>query len=168
MEVLSSLLTSRQNIAFISIKIDSHEMTIFRVSAFFQDIARIENGRCIPLVDTHILRNKRLKMEDHFASCFAPVFVERGPLDDFGFQLVVRLCDELPCECLDDRCRVNAVGEEIVELGADLEEASWTAFLDDLIRNLRYESFPVWRWNMRELCNVLTAVLSVQRVVSYV
>jgi hypothetical protein len=108
MEVPSSLLTSWQNLAFLSVKIDSHEMTIIMVSGLNQNISR--NGRCIPLVDTHILRNKSLKMEDHLASCFAPVFVERSPLDDFGFQLVICLRDELPCECLDDRRRVNAVG----------------------------------------------------------
>lgn len=118
-----------------------------------------EIGEYIPFVYTHILRNKRLDVEDDFASSLAPVFVEGGPLDDFRFELVVRLRYELPRQRLNDSSRIDAMGEEVVKLGADLEEACWAAFLYNLVCDLRDESFPVGGWDVCQLCDVLTAIM---------
>jgi len=141
----------------LSIEINSHQMTIVEVSCLLLGIYPIENGEYIPLIDTHILCNECLKMEDNLASSLAPMFVESCPLDDLRLQLIVGLRNELPRQCFNNSSRVDTVGEQVVELGSNLEQACRTAFLDDLICDLGNESFPVRGWDVRELCNVLTA-----------
>jgi hypothetical protein len=126
--------------------------------AFSFDIYPTENGACVPFINTHILRNECFKMENDLASSLAPVFVESCPFDDLRLQLVVRLRNELPRQCFNDGSRVDAMREEVIELSADLEETCGAAFLDNLVCDLGDESFPVRRWNVRKLCDVLAAV----------
>jgi hypothetical protein len=72
------------------------------------------------LINPHILRDKSLEMKNHLASRLTPMFVKRRPLDHLWLQLVVRLGYEFPGEGFEDCGRVDTVGEEVVELGADL------------------------------------------------
>lgn len=99
-------------------------------------------------------------MEYHFTSCLAPVLVESSPLDDFWLECVVGLRYEFPGEHLQDGSRVYAMREEIVERCADLEKASWTSFLDDLVGDLCDERFPIWWGDVRCFCDVFAVCMS--------
>lgn len=84
-------------------------------------------------------------MENHLAASATPVLVVCGPLDHVGLDSVVRLRYKFPCEGFDDGGGVDTVGEEIVELGSDLQDACWRALGLDLGRNGCDEGFPVRR-----------------------
>ena len=39
------------------------------------------------------------------------------------------------------------MSQEIIQLGADLENSCRGVLRNDFVRNLRYQCFPVWWWN---------------------
>jgi hypothetical protein len=63
----------------------------------------------IPLVQSHILCDKRFQVEDLFATHLASVFVESGPFYDFWFQRIICFWYEFPGERLDDGSRIDAM-----------------------------------------------------------
>lgn len=85
-------------------------------------------------------------MENDFAARATPVLVVCCPFNHIGFDRVVRLRYEFPGEGFDDGGRIYAVGQEVVELGSDLQNACWRALGDDLVCNGCDEGLPVWWW----------------------
>lgn len=55
------------------------------------------------------------------AAQLASMLVERRPFDDLWLQRIVCLWYQLPGERLDDRGRIDAVREEIIERCSDLQ-----------------------------------------------
>jgi hypothetical protein len=51
--------------------------------------------------------------------------------------------------------------EQIVKCCSDLKETGGTSFFDYLICDLADQSFPVWRWDVCCLCDVLAVPLLV-------
>jgi hypothetical protein len=88
------------------------------------------------------------------------MFIKGRPLNDFGLQCIVRFWYELPRKRFDDSRRVDAVRQEIVERSANLKEPLGRALFNDLAGNLLDERFPVWRWDVCLICNLLTSYVS--------
>ena len=99
------------------------------------------------LHNPHKLRNKSLQMEDDLGTHPDPVFVERRPLNNIRFQGIINMRNELEGKGLENSCWRNAMREQIVEFGADLQDSCWGMLFDDLSRNLADQSFPVWGWD---------------------
>jgi len=66
--------------------------------------------RDMPFVESHVLGDKSLQVEDLLCTHLTSVFVERSPLDDFWLQCVICFGYQLPGECLDDCSGIDAVG----------------------------------------------------------
>ena len=95
--------------------------------------------------NSHELRNKSLQMEDNLGAHPDPVFVERRPLNNIRFQGIINMRNELERQGLENSRWRNAMREQIVEFGSDLEDSCWGMLFDDLSRNLADQSFPVRR-----------------------
>lgn len=97
--------------------------------------------------DTHKLCHERLEVENHFTAQTYAVLVETGPPHDLGLQAVVDFGEihEFPTQGLDHHRGRDAVGEEVVEFGADRQDHGRRAFLDHVPGDLLDQDLPVRR-----------------------
>ena len=64
------------------------------------------------------------------------MLIEGCPLDHVRFQTIVDERDEFEGQCPEDGGRRDAVSEEIIEFGSDLEDALRGVFFDYLLGDL--------------------------------
>jgi hypothetical protein len=114
----------------------------------------------IPFIDPHVLCNEGFQMEDLLTAQFAPVFVEGRPFDHLWLERVVGLRYELPRKSFENRGRIDAVREEIVERASHLQQTRRAALFDNLPCNLLNKSLPVRRWDVCLFCNLFAVVTS--------
>lgn len=48
------------------------------------------------------------------------------------------------------------MGQQVVQFGADLKYPRRSVLTDDIVGDLSYESFPIWRWDGSLLIDLLT------------
>lgn len=92
-------------------------------------------------------------MKDDLRAQPNPMFVERRPPYDLRLQLVVDFGDQLERERAQDRRRGDAVRQQIVELGAHLQDALRCVLGEDVGGDRRDEGFPVWRGDGGCVCD---------------
>ena len=60
--------------------------------------------------------------------------------------------------CLEYNSSGNAVGQQVVQLGAHLKDPRRSVLADDVVGDLSNESLPIWRWDGSLLIDLLTEV----------
>lgn len=118
----------------------------------------------IHLKDAHKLGHKRLQVEYHLGPRLDSMLVKCRPTDHVALESVVNQGQQFKCESLQNRCRRDAVRQEVVELRPHLQDSGRRMFIDNFSGYLAYECLPVrWR-NWRVLCDLFTVK---QRVSTY-
>jgi len=93
--------------------------------------------------NSHKLRHESLEMKNNFRAHPDPVLIKRRPFDNIGLQRIVNLGYKFECQRLENSGRGNAMREQVVELGSDLENPCRGVLFHDLLRNLTNQGFPI-------------------------
>jgi hypothetical protein len=83
------------------------------------------------------------------------MFIKCRPFDDIRFEGIINMGYELECQSLENSCRRNTMCEEVIKFCSYLEDSCRRMFVNDLLRDMTDQGFPIRGWDGCLVCYFL-------------